>query len=166
MKKALVIMLVTSFASVAFASSLAVPFFLDNGGNGWPIPDGTGGFIGIKNNTDREIQVGVEYTQANGDDRTDRTVTNTFPLGAGVAVSWRPLADDPVEGSGQAVPNMTPWIPGTNTPAGSARISWVGLPSDIQGRYQQVTATDNSGVVTYDAMGYLLPPGVSTAVAK
>jgi hypothetical protein len=90
---------------------LAVPFFLDNGGNlsGSMPPSGVACFIGVKNMSAKSITLTITYTSDTGQDFTP--VSNTFVLGPNQAVSWRPGADDPSEGGGQAVPNKSGGFP-------------------------------------------------------
>jgi len=90
------------------SSTLSVPFYLDNASNyvGGAVPsDGTASFIGIKNMSDEAITLTITYTDTEGTDRTP--ATNTHALPSNSVVSWRPAADDPIEGpgTGQAVPN-------------------------------------------------------------
>jgi len=137
-------------AGVALASSLSVPFYLDNAeaefsGLGTPA-SGSAGFIGIRNNTTEDIVVEVTYFNGAGNNVTP--ANNTFELGAELATAFRPVATG-VAGSGDNsdVPNATGGV------AGAAILTWEGDPSDIQGRYQQF---NNNG----SAVAYLLPPGV------
>jgi hypothetical protein len=90
---------------------LAVPFFLDNGGNlvGSMPPSGVASFVGVKNMSAKSITLTITYTSDTGVDFTP--VNNTIVLGPNQAVSWRPGADDPAEGGGQAVPNKSGGFP-------------------------------------------------------
>jgi len=86
---------------------LAVPFFLDNGTNlsgGMPT-SGVAAFVGIKNMSAKSITLTIVYTSDTGEDFTP--VNNTVVLGPNQSLSWRPVADDPSEGAGQAVPNKS-----------------------------------------------------------
>ena len=114
---------------------LAVPFFLDNGTNlsGSLPTSGVAAFIGVKNMSARSITLTIVYTEDDGDDATP--VSNTFVLGPNQAVSWRPGADDPSEGGGQAVPNKAGGFP-----AGSVLITADG---PITGRIVELDG-DNS----------------------
>jgi len=153
MKNAVVALAILALAGVAFGASLNVPFFLDNGDQGaLPPASGSSGFIGVVNTTTEDIPAQVFYTSGQGVDGTPGGGANTFLIPGSSTVSWRPVADDPVEGpAGQAVPNVEQ--PGTGTIiAGSARIVWTGDATDVQGRYQQF---DSNGGVS----AYLLPAG-------
>jgi hypothetical protein len=90
---------------------LAVPFFLDNGGNlvGSMPPSGVASFVGVKNMSAKSITLTITYTSDTGQDFTP--VSNTIVLGPNQALSWRPGADDPAEGGGQAVPNKSGGFP-------------------------------------------------------
>jgi len=86
---------------------LSVPFYLDNASNfinGVPPSDGTAAFVGVKNTTNVPVNLTITYTDSEGNDHTP--ASNTFVLSANSMVSWRPFADDPVEGNvGRFVPN-------------------------------------------------------------
>jgi len=90
---------------------LAVPFYLDNGTNlsGTMPTSGVAAFVGIKNMSAKSITLTIVYTSDTGVDFTP--VNNTVVLGPNQALSWRPDADDPAEGAGQAVPNKTGGFP-------------------------------------------------------
>lgn len=157
MKKLVILGAVAVVAvGAAFAASINVPFFLDNGGTGFPPASGVAAFIGLHNNTGSPIVCEVTYISDLGVDLTPDA--NTFTLGANASVSWRPAANDPgVEGGGAAVPNLKVVNDGGGNPivAGSATISWAGTgTNDIQGRIANYSA---SGFANSDS--YLLPAG-------
>jgi len=114
---------------------LAAPFYLDNGANlsGSMPPSGVACFIGVKNMSAKSITLTITYTSADGVDFTP--ASNTVVLGPNQALSWRPAADDPSEGAGQAVPNITGGFP-----AGSVLITADG---PITGRLVELDG-DNS----------------------
>lgn len=140
-------------AGVALASSLNVPFFLDNAPADGAVPptSGTKSFIALHNNLSVAIEVAVDYFDAGGDGTVNQQTPspNTFILPANATFSFRPKANDPTaEAAGAAVPNM----PGPEN-AGSAVISWtVGGDQAIQGRASQVNPSSGQ-------MAFLLPPG-------
>lgn len=148
-------------AGVAMASSLNVPFFLDDGENNSNLTtfasisnnaDPAKGFIATHNNTTSTIVLTIKYIANNGDNATP--ANDTYDLTRDQTKTWRPIGDDPgVEA--RRVPNMVQVLDGNGNPSrltGSAVITWVGGPSDIQGFYRQ---TANGG----DVFGFLLPPG-------
>lgn len=134
--------------SAAFAGSLAVPFFLDDGNaplNGSPFPNtGSATFIALKNNTAQNITVSINYFNSQGVSATP--TNNSFILKAGTVLSFRPVANDSTA-EATVVPNMTS---GTS---GSATITWttVNNANDIQGRLVEY--------LTGRSHAYLLPPG-------
>jgi hypothetical protein len=151
--KKVVMVAAAVLVGVAFAGSLNVPFFLDNGGGGLPPATGTAGFIGVHNNTGADILANVQYISSTGVALPTVSGSNTFLIPANGSVSWRPVADDSTtEGpQGAAVPNMDP---GALPKAGSAVISWPNPGAqDVQGRYVEFTSTGSSNA-------YLLPPGL------
>ncbi|HIJ74287.1 MAG TPA: hypothetical protein HPP83_09320 [Candidatus Hydrogenedentes bacterium] len=155
MKRVVILTVITFLgAGAAFAGSLFVPWFLDNGStgtSGTPTAAGTScAFITITNTTGSAITCTVTYRTPTGVDATP--VANTFSLPMYQAVSWRPAVNDTGPGgsegpAGGAIPDMT------SGDKGSARISWPGGTSkDIQGRVAQILPTGN-------ALAYLLPEG-------
>ena len=144
MKKLIMTAVVLSVVtSVAVASSIAVPWFMDSDGQ-WT------GFVTIVNNTDDDITFAVEYRESDGTLSTP--TANTFDLAGQSALSFRPVEDFPGEGLGQGVPNKIVDAE-RDTKTGAAKIFWVGDATDIQGRYQQVW------VQGAGAAAYLLPQG-------
>ena len=134
-------------AGVAFASSLNVPFFLDRAPNDGTFPPSAneGSYIGIHNNLSVDLEVAIQYFDNNANDATP--ANNTFTLPANSTYSFRPVGDDPtVEGPAAAVPNIT------TGKSGTATLTWVGGPNDIQGRLVQTNSAGNT-------FSFLLPPG-------
>ena len=151
-------------ATVALASSLSVPFFLDRvaAGSGFPPNDNNAAtfheatFVGIHNNLSVDLVVEIDYFDAGQNGTVDQQTPspNTFLLPANASFSFRPVQHDPAtEVGGAAVPNM----PGGET-AGSAIITWVGGPADIQGRLVQYHERNPDGQGG-QVFSYLLPPG-------
>ena len=137
-------------AGSAFGSSLAIPWFLDNAPSDGSFPprSGSASYIAITNNTDQDIVAAVTYFDSAVTKSPATPANNTFILRARQTLSFRPRGDDPItEVGATVVPNMT----GTLN-AGSATISWVGGPSDIQGRLVQSQSDGGT-------FAFLLPPG-------
>lgn len=157
-------LVLTLGAGVAFASSLAIPWFVDNSpaGSGWPPTSRNTTLVYLKNNTEDDITAEIEYFAPDGTPLGPAAPANTFVLPAKATTYFRPAIDDPVGSlpgglpGGQenavalAVPNrpITTEQPQKN---GSITISWVGGPNDIQGMV--ATAGPN---ISY---AHLLPPG-------
>lgn len=148
---------------VAFASSLNVPFFLDNaaplGGSLAP-SSGSVTFIGIKNTTSSDIVITLTYFVRNNDPNDSGFITTdpaTAILSANQGLGWRPGSDDPgIEGAGNAIPDIVSAEAALGgaaslNVAGSATITWEGDPSDIIGRLVEIKSNSQSM--------YLLPPG-------
>lgn len=135
-------------ATVAFASSLNVPFFLDNAPSDGKFPPSSKflSVIGVHNNLSVDLEVEVDYFDGQANPATP--AQNTFILPANTTYSFRPVGDDATtEGPAVVVPNMT----GSVT-TGSATLTWVGGPGDIQGRLVQTNSANNT-------FAFLLPPG-------
>jgi hypothetical protein len=118
---------------------LSVPFYLDDGSNfsgNSPPSDGAATFVGIKNTGSSPIDLRLTYTDTDGVDHTPND--DTYTLAGNSTVSWRPYADDSVEGgvSGQLVPNTI------GGPAWGS-IGIVGADS-ITGRLIQIDGSQNS----------------------
>lgn len=137
---------------MAVASSLNVPFFLDRAPADGSFPPSSleATYIALHNNLSVDLEVELDYYDAGQNGTVDQQTPspNTFLLPANSTYSFRPVADDSVtEVAAAAVPNM----PGGES-AGSAIVTWVGGPADIQGRAIQVDSAGN-------AFSFLLPPG-------
>jgi len=156
-KFAFVAVAAVAVAGFAFANSLSVPFFLDNGDSGvYPTQGAANGFIGLINTSSVDLVISVIYvspdTSGNPSNRTP--TNNTFLLPANASVAWRPGAIDPnSEPTGAGTPpDMTGArdlsgggfpAPGQSPLAGSATIWWQGTANGgaseraIKGRYAQ-----------------------------
>lgn len=122
-------------AGVALASTLNVPFFLDNQSNNAGTT-GVVGRIGIKEAGGVNQTVTVIYTALNASGNpTDQTVT--FALGANQSIRWNPVQSNTTETSpgGSDVPNMTIAGPSGNRTAGSAVV--IG-GADLSGVYNEI----------------------------
>lgn len=160
-------------ATIAVASSLAVPWFADGAPKaaGFPPTQELGGtttLIYLKNNDLAEdIVCEITYFSADGDDLGPAYPDNTFIIPAGASVAFRPAVVDPSPASGHpdAAPGGQESAVGAEIPIrpqdvdprtnGSAIVQWTGGPADVQGMV--VTAGFGKG----GAMSYahLLPPG-------
>ena len=165
--------------SMAFASSLAVPWFSDNAQAGNYIPginDGVTSLITLKSNVTTPLVLEIAYYNAGGDYLGPDAPANTFMIAPLSAMSFRPVATDPGttaggQEGGQAVlvpngPRDTvvgdPPLPDTKK-NGSATITWSGGDSDVQGQvaYFQTSKSKQGGSepITF-SYAHLLPPGV------
>lgn len=179
-KLSIVAVAMIALAGIAYASSLGVPWFVDNAptASGYPPSSGTLGLVYLKNNTPDDLTCEVLYVNSTGDILGPFAPDNTFLLPAYATVGYRPVADDPAASGGQesttaaAVPNRPRSedfgggpIPGSiaadgsgevtdNKKNGSIVISWTGGPNDIQG--MNLTIGGAGGAMSY---AHLLPPG-------
>ncbi len=131
-------------AGVALASTLNVPFFLDNQSNNAG-STGVVGRIGVKEGSGSDQTITVIYTALSSSGTpTDQTVT--FVLGANQQVRWNPVQSNSAEasGAGSAVPNMS--IAGRT--AGSAKV----IGTSISGNYSEIDLSRSS-----TSMHVLLP---------
>lgn len=152
MKKSISLAIIITFvAGSAFGHTLRVPFFSDFGGrmvNGKP-ESGTAGFVGVKNTTPNTITMHLVYIQkdSSGTPLVQRAVS--FDLDGGIALDWRPTADDPAENSGRPIPNTVSGFDGT----GSILIIWrnaEGGADALKGRYLEFNSSN--------AFSYVLRP--------
>ena len=169
MKKLSILGLVVLFGtSVAVASSLAVPWFVDSTKTRLGIPQSENGvteIITLHNNTSEVMVCSIEYFNAGGDSMGPDAPNNTFTIAPNSSLAFRPVADDPgpaidpantggQEGpQGVAVPNR-PMPDGKNN--GACVVRWVGGPGDVQGmiaHYQMKNGISMS-------YAHLLPAGV------
>lgn len=93
------------------AQSLVVPHFVDDDGVSKVSGAGTMTFIGISNVTPFEQEVTIDYRNAVGED--DSRQVRLFTLAPFQSISWRPVADVPLEGLGATVPNFTGGVTGS-----------------------------------------------------
>lgn len=174
MKKLGFLAMMVALGGVAFASSLAVPWFVDNApaacNNPPNLPGGEMGIVTLKSNVDRVMTCAITYYNSAGERLGPDAPNNTFTIAPMSALAFRPVANDPGTAGGQEgaqgllVPNrpmgvVTPTYPsGDNKKNGSITIMWDGDPTDIQGQYAYFnTSTANQMNSSY---GHLLPPGV------
>lgn len=164
MKKLTMVMAVTALvAGLAFASSLSIPWFVDNAqpGAGWPPNAGLATIIFLKSNVDEVLSCEITYFSEEGAKLGPEYPDNVFTIQPLSTVSFRPVMADAigtieggsangVEGAqGLAVPDRPRDVdPKKN---GSAMISWVGGPNDVQG----MVATTSQAL----SFAHLLPPG-------
>lgn len=172
--------------TMAFASSIGVPWFVDNApvAAGIPPTTNTLTLIFLHNNTNVDVVCDITYFSEQGQQLVP-TPINTFNIPANSSMAFRPVAADPSGAVTQdAFGNPVTGDPfGQEGPVGfvvpdrprdvdtkkngSCVISWTGAPNDIQG---QVTAIQTAPagfqgnrlnnnqplVVSY---AHLLPPG-------
>ena len=178
MKKFIVVTLMLSMAGIAFASSLALPWFVDSHITASGIPPTVKGVVGLvylKNNMDAETTCSISYYTATGLAIGPPAPDNTFVIQPKASIAFRPVAYDPstVSGgqeniaSGLLVPDRPPHgnssllaaVPGNDDKInGSAVIMWLGDGSDVQGIYVS-TQSAAVGAEKIVAWAHLLPPG-------
>mgnify|MGYP003572901609 CR=1 len=163
MKKFLVVAVVLAVGvSFAFASSLKVPWFVDNAPEDTTNPPASGLVIGnvfLTNNLATDVECAITYFDKTGADigfkpATGGGATNTFVIPAGASWAFRPVADGGSQegGAGAVIPNRPDG--GKN---GSIRIEYVGANGAIGGYYAYTKTSSTGAVVSY---AHLLPAGV------
>ena len=182
MKKLIVVTLLLSIAGIAFASSLAIPWFVDKADavatKVPPNEKATLGFIYLKNTTNSELECSIEYFTAAGTRIGPPSPRNTFTIDPLASIAFRPCASDPstvVGGqenvdAGWLVPDRPPFgnssdivMPGNDDKInGSAVIEWLGGPGDVQGMFLtlQSAVQDDTTLMKLVSWAHLLPPGV------
>ena len=172
MKKLLAIGLVVMLgAGVAFASSLSVPWFVDKDTTNCGFPPSvatTVGIIYLHNNVPGITTCSIEYYTQDGVSLGPASPHNTFTINALSTIAFRPVAHDgdmPAGGqeapSGLAVPDrpMSSTIPGGTKFNGSLVVTWVGVPTDVQGIYCNSQNVQGGPTGQLAHWGTLLPPG-------
>lgn len=137
-------------AGVALASTLNVPFFLDNQSNNAGTT-GVVGRIGVKEAGGVNQTVTVIYTALNASGNpTDQIVT--YALGANQAFRWNPVQNNSAEasGPGSGVPNMT--IPSPNSTPGTVGAARIIGSAALSGNYSEIDLSRSS-----TSMHVLLP---------
>lgn len=172
MKKFLVIaVLIVAGVSFAFASSLKVPWYVDNAGAQANIPPAAGelSLVYLTSNATETVTCKIFYFNADGQEvGTDPADgDNTFTIAPRSSLAFRPVATDPASapggqegGQGLAVPDRN--TAGVDTKKnGSIVIEWVGDPNLIQGQVSQWKTQLVGQVLTVSSYAHLLPPGFS-----
>ncbi len=186
MKKAsfVLIMLV---GSIAFASSLSIPWYVDNAptDNGLP-PSKDGGLslIYLKSTVNRVLTCEIAYYNEGGAFLGPQAPNNTFTIQPLAALGFRPVADDPILGltgltgaagtaggqegaAGVLVPNRPRSVGGAAIPGttvidtkknGSITISWSGVGAEATDLQGSQMAWAKGGT-TVVSFSHLLPPG-------
>ena len=181
MKKLIVVTLMLSIAGIAFASSLAIPWFVDATATGTKVPPtskATLGLVYLKNNTDSVATCSIEYFTAAGVTIGPPAPGNTFVIAPKASIAFRPVASDPSTNAGGQenpaagwlVPDRPPFgnssdivMPGNdNKINGSARIEWLGGGGDVQGMFLTIQSALQADQIPLKIVSWahLLPPGV------
>ena len=151
---------------VAFASSMGLPWYVDNAPNNAFGSAFTGilSLVFLHNNTDETMTVSIEYFRQDGKGIGPKEADgNTFTVDPNASIAARLARDDtdiarggqedPVAGG--LVPNR-PFDPDVRKFNGSAVFRWIGAPSDLTG---QITSFVGFGDGTFAAYQHLLPAG-------
>jgi hypothetical protein len=176
-KLSIVAVALVALAGIAYASSLGVPWFVDNApaGSGYPPSSGTLGLVYLKNNTDADLTCTILYVNSTGDILGPFSPDNEFLVPKYATVGFRPVLNDlggQESATAAAVPDRPRSsdfgggpIPGSIAADGSGEviddkkngsivISWTGGPADVQG--MNLTVGGTNGGLSY---AHLLPPG-------
>jgi len=182
MKKLIAVTLMLSIAGIAFASSLAIPWFVDSGKTGTGLPPSIKTVVGLvylKNTTDAVVTCSIEYFTQTGTAIGPPAPGNTFTINPKASIAFRPVASDPdtadppgqeAADAGWLVPDRPPFgnsagivMPGNDDKInGSARIEWMGGSGDVQGIFlwTQAAKQDDAAALKMISWAHLLPPGV------
>lgn len=180
MKKLIVVTLMLSIAGMAFASSLAIPWFVDQASKVAtrvpPQEPAALGFIYLKNNTASELPCTIEYFTQSGQSVGPPAPGNSFVIQPKASIAFRPCASDPdsITGGQEAVtagwlvPDRPPWGNSSAYPAedppkinGSAVITWLGGETAVQGMLLAIQSSMQPDSTSLKIVSYahLLPPG-------
>ena len=167
MKKIAIFALVCAVGvSMAFASSIKVPWFVDNApapAGGLPPSGGIATIVYLTSNSDTVVECTIAYYTADGTfiGPADDGVSNTFSIAPRSSLAFRPVAADTSqenELAGFLVPDRPITGPGNDGKKnGSLVVEWTGASDLIQG---QVTSW-NSQQFGY---AHLLPAGAGGGV--
>ena len=126
MKKFFVAAAILSLAGTAFAGTVAIPFFLDDGATtygGFFIPtSGVASFIGLLNTTGSTLTLTATYSDFLG----NAAGGGTYDLAGGASVAFRPSVNDP------AVENTA--FPDSSAIGGALIVTHGGGQYDVIGR--------------------------------
>ena len=172
MKKLLVVTLALSIAGMAAASTLAVPWFVDNSAAAAKFPPeapGTMGIVYLHNNKTAVLTCSIEYFTQGGVSVGPAAPDNTFVIQPQASLAFRPVASDPASDAGGQEATDAGWlvpdrpldgVGNDGKKNGSLVVTWLGDGTDVQGVYiqeQYVGGTVNNGKLT--SIAYLLPAG-------
>ena len=155
-------------AGVAFASSLSVPWFVDNAPAGNKVPginQGVTGIVTLKNNTPDTMTLQISYYAADGTYLGPNAPGNTFSIVGNSSAAFRPNKVDPgtsVGGQEGAQGVLIPDRPNTDgKDNGAISVQWVGDPTDVQGivTYFQTVKDPLRGNYATVSYGHQLPEG-------
>ena len=181
---------VAAGSTVAFSSSLSIPWFVDNAPAANFIPgvaSGVTGIVYLKSNVSYNLTCSIEYFTQDGapvgpaNNATLADTNNTFTIAPYSAVAFRPATFDPGTVSGGQESTVGVAIPDRPTTGvnsvlaqpghvndgkrnGSLTISWTGNSNDVQGTFAYfqtfIPASGDARFPTTMSYGHLLPPGV------
>lgn len=178
MKKVMLVALMV-VASVAFASSLSIPYFVDNAPAGSKFPPNTGAnatslgqtcVVYLHNNQNSVVTCSIDYFNQDGTPAAyPAGVSNTFTLPPLATIPFRPVMSDPAQSIG-GIPGGLEFAEGMLIPnkpndttypfdnAGSAVVQWVGAKTKVNG---VVTMGMFSPTTNQTASyGYLFPDAI------
>ena len=177
MKKLGIVAATMVLCASVYASSLSVPWYVDNAAAGAGVPGKTAGttaLVVLKSNRSDVLECKLDYYNALGQELGPFGADATFSINPFSSLSFRPVADDSGLESTEArkVPNRprsvntTTPIPGTanvidTKSNGAITVSWDGGASDVQGivTYFQTDVDPRTGATVTMSYGTLLPPG-------
>ena len=170
MKKVLVVALMLG-AGLAYAGSMAVPWFVDSApgtdGNP-PVGNGVAGSIYLNNTSSEVLEVTIEYFTAVGDSIGPATF-NTFMISPNASLGFRPVSVTGGESVEAAkIPNrpMSTVPPNDNKKNGSCTFTWaepagggglVGAYFMNQISTHATSSTDPTPIYILGGYGHLLP---------
>jgi hypothetical protein len=157
MKKTCVV-LIMLVGSIAFASSLSIPWYVDSIITNIGLPPSTDGNLALlylKSTVDHPLTCTIAYYNADGaylgpnpdftDVTTGKPYVNTFAIAAKAAVGFRPVADDPISGL------TSPWGPNgvgaVGTLGGQESAAGVKIPNRPRSVNGQAIPGSNPSVV-------------------
>ena len=158
-------------ASVAFASSISVPWFIDNAANGTamdPGPQLTASLIYLKNNSSEPTVCWIAYNAQDGTwlgPDPNAGENTTFVIAPNSTMLFRPVAvnDSDLNNGGQEIDTAGALVPDRPRDVdpkknGSITIRFMGGPTTVQGELTANFKPGSAGaqLVSY---AYLLPPG-------
>ena len=169
MKKLTIIAVVVAMGVTAgFASSLKVPWFVDNAPVADGIPGTSGrvtGLITLSSNRSDTLVCAITYYNQAGDNLGPAAPDNTFTIAPMSSLAFRPVQYDPDANSGGvaggqegaqgvAVPDRPRDVDTKKN--GGCVVEWVGGPSDVQGQVAYYQSDAGGQTMSY---AHLLPPG-------
>lgn len=156
-KVSVVVMMLMVGAGIAYASSIAIPWFVDDWtmiASGYPPSSSVMTVVYLNNTTDDTIEFEIRYFNDAGVDLGPEAPYNTFTIPPKASVGFRPCAIDPAPGvTGTATDWQGNPVPFTGAPGGQESLTAALVPVRPQGNPVDTSSWSGNGSATVSWQG-------------